>query len=92
MAFGAYKILRSTKTVDVIPAFDELIYFLIIFVESRVEVNICWLPKCIKKRGIASNVITYDGWRCWHKSNKMLLHMTAKDVNIYGMYWVVNCN
>ena len=41
MAFGAYKILRSTKTVDVIPAFDELIYFLIIFAESRVEVNIC---------------------------------------------------
>jgi hypothetical protein len=39
--FGAYKILRSTKTVDVIPAFDELIYFLIIFAESRVEVNIC---------------------------------------------------
>jgi hypothetical protein len=41
MAFGAYKILKSTKTVDVIPAFDELIYFLIIFAESRVEVNTC---------------------------------------------------
>jgi hypothetical protein len=33
-AFGAYKILTSTKTVDVIPAFDELIYFKIIFAES----------------------------------------------------------
>jgi hypothetical protein len=41
MAFGAYKILRSTKIVAVIPAFDELIYFLIIFAESPVEVNIC---------------------------------------------------
>ena len=60
MAFGAYKILRSTKTVDVIPAFDELIYFLSIFADNRVKVNICWLSKCIK-RGITSNVITYDG-------------------------------
>ena len=60
MAFGAYKMLRLTKTVDVIPAFDELINFLIIFAESRVKVNICWLSKCIK-RGITSNVITYEG-------------------------------
>ena len=61
MAFGAYKILRSTKTVNVIPAFDELIYFLIIFADNRVKVNICCFLKMYKKRGITSNVITYDG-------------------------------
>jgi hypothetical protein len=37
MAFEAYKILISTKNVDVIPAFDEFIYFKIIFVESHVD-------------------------------------------------------
>jgi hypothetical protein len=50
MDFGAYKILALTISVDVIPGVAELIYFLIIFAESRGDVNICWSPKYREKK------------------------------------------